>query len=211
MSDLTVKDKPAVLAANNAGKLAAANQQVQNGQAPEEGDNFVAWEGAAKNQEKEKGFNIFKAAWGFVKGFVKEALSIAIFIPKLLFNLLTDPVNTIKGFANGFLALGKLLVNPSELVKALRNAWEQFKAADSDKKGEVIGRLFTNCVSLPVIGNPLLLNVRILSAIRRTQIGTSKILGNAGSLISLYKTNGLQKTIHEARELVRMANIEKDF
>ncbi len=46
-------------------------------------------------------------------------------------------------------------MNPSELVKALGNAWEQFKAADSDEKGQVIGRILANITTVPLAGNPL--------------------------------------------------------
>lgn len=212
MSDLTVKDKPAVPAANNAGRPAAPNQQVQNGQAPDEGDNFVAQQGAAENQEKEKGFNIFKAAWGFVKGFVKEALSIAFFIPKLLFNLVTDPVNTIKGFANGFLALGKLLFNPGELVKALGNAWEQFKAADSDQKGQVIGRILVNITTVPLAGNPLLLNARLVSSCKRFFVGRGAIAANADVLSRFQSITGSRwKTFLASRKIAKRANLERDF
>ena len=212
MSDLTVKDKPAVPAANNAGRPAAANQEVQNGQVPEEGDNFVAQQGAAETQEKEKGFNIFKAAWGFVKGFVKEALSIVFFIPKLLFNLVTDPVNTIKGFANGFLALGKLLINPSELVKALGNAWEQFKAADSDQKGQVLGRILANITTVPLSGNPLLLNARLVSSCKRFFVGRSAIAANADVLSRFQSITGSRwKTFLASRKIARRANLQRDF
>lgn len=213
MPDLIIKNQSMVPAVNNADRPAESKQEVQNEKTPEKVDSFVSQQqDPIESQKKEKGFNIFKAALGFVKGFVKEGCLIAFFIPKLLFNLATDPVNTIKGFANGFLALGKLLFNPSELVKVLSNAWEQFKAADSDQKGQVLGRILANITTIPLVGNPLFLNARLVSSCKRFFVSRSAITANADVLSRFQSVTGSRwKTFLASRKIAKRANLQKDF
>ena len=189
------------------GNPAQPQQNIQNQQKDVSQENQEA-----ANENKETRFDPLNFGWGLVKGAVKEVFNMIIFIPKLIFNLFTKPKETIKGLATGFSNLFKLIFNPRELMKTLSKAWENFCNADSDKKVEILGKIFANFVSVPVIGNPLLLNARLLSACRRVGVSTKAIIQNRAYLSEFYKTHGSKwKTFEEARSIARKANWEKDF
>ena len=177
----------------------------------EQGNEFQEGQEAA-SQKKENGFNLFNCLFGFAKGIIKETINMVLFIPKLVFNLITNPVETIKGLIKGFSSLIHLILNPAELMKALNKAWENFCNADSEGKGKILGKIFANFVALPVIGNPLLLNARLISGFNRISTGITAIIKNKAYLSEFYKTCGSRwQTFQEARNLAKKANCEKDF
>ena len=97
MSEITVSNNIVCQTGNQPrspavhGNPVPEEQNVQN----EQEDAFEENQKAAP-KKKENGFNIFSFSWGLVKGFVKEAFNILLFVPKLAFNLITNPVETIK-------------------------------------------------------------------------------------------------------------------
>ena len=210
MADIVINNPPPVGNANRIHRP-QAKQDAQNPNVNEQDkDVFI---GPNNNPPAKKGFNIFSFSWGLIKGFVKEAITIALFIPKLVINLITNPVDTIKGFVNGFIVLGKLLSNPSELGNVLKNAWEAFKNADSDEKGQIIGRILCNFVPLPIVGNPLLLNIRLLSSMRRFGVGINAIARNTRTLARFHRMNGCSRwrTFLAARRIAKRENLLRDF
>ena len=187
-----------------------AGQENQNHINQNQEDKFVT---RNRNGSQRKSFNLFNFAGGLIKGFFKEVFAIVTFLPVLAFNLITNPVGTIKGFVNGFKALASLLLNPDKLMETLKNAWEHFKNCDSEKQGEIIGRIICNFIPLPIIGNPLLLNARLISMSRRIGTGAAAIAKNAGVLSRFYRKSGGSKwkTFLAARKIAKKANLKKDF
>ena len=177
------------------------------------GDAFVRRPINPVNRNRERGFNPIRFTTGIVKGFVKEFISIALFIPKLLYGLVTNPIGTIKGIVSGVAAIGSLLANPAKLMELLKKGWECFKEADSEKKGEIIGRILCNFVPVPGIGSPLLLNARLISTVRRFGVSAKAIGSNTKTLARFYRMSGKSKlkTFFVARRIAKKANIKKDF
>ena len=168
------------------------------------------FEGKEKPDLQKEGFNIFKAAWGIVKGFTKEIFTMLGFFLKSFIH----PIETIKGLINGGVALVKLISNPTALASALKNGWERFKSMDSDERGQFIGRLLFNFTPVSGLLNPLLINARLASSlIIRPAVSLKAITQNVETLARFYRASGndLKKTLLAARKIGRRANLEKDF
>lgn len=146
----------------------------------------------------------FKFVWGLTKGFVKEAFNFLGFF----LGFITSPIQSIKNLFNGLKGLGHLILNPNKAVDLLKQTWKNFKEADADKKGEIIGR-----IALNLSPTGLLLNVKTISNINRIIIGMKAIRKKWDVIKHVYKNyeKGKGKAFRAAWETYKNANFKADL
>lgn len=146
----------------------------------------------------------FKFIWGCTKGVVKETFNFMGFF----LNFVIHPIESVKNLFNGLKGLGHLILNPRKAITLLKQAWNDFKEADADQKGQIVGRLLYN-----LMPGTLLSNVKLISILHRTLISSNVIVKNMNTLKRFHKLNGgdLKKTILAGRKIARKENLKKDF